>query len=471
MSRADIGLIGLAVMGENLALNIESRGYTVAVYNRTAARTANFISGRAAKKNILPFYSPGELCAALKRPRRVMLMVKAGAAVDSLMEELAPYLEAGDIIIDGGNSNFQDTERRITWAEQRGLMFVGCGISGGEEGALYGPAMMPGGSETAKEHVEKLFMSICARTPSGDPCCSWIGPGGSGHFVKMVHNGIEYGDMQLICEVYQLMRDLLGLSAGQMSEIFRAWQSSSLDSYLISISSQVLAKKDTDGLPLVDKILDTAAQKGTGKWTSINALHEGVPLTTITEAVFARCLSSQKEMRVQASKLYSLEKPKLLTEKEKFISQLRDALFGARVVSYAQGFSLMYSVSEERGWNLDLAQLALIWREGCIIRSPLLDTISEAFRAQAHTENLLMSRIFIDKVKPVLSSWRQVVATAVSAGIPVPAMSSALAYFDGCITEKLPANLLQAQRDFFGAHTYERTDSPRGIFFHTQWTK
>jgi len=471
MTKADIGLIGLAVMGENLVLNMESRGHTVAVYNRSPERTEKFASGKAAGKNILPCYSMAELCANLKKPRRVMMMVKAGAAVDELMEELSPHLEPGDILIDGGNSNYEDTERRVAWAQQRGLLFVGCGISGGEEGALKGPSMMPGGSEIAREHVESLFMSICARTDAGEPCCRWIGTGGSGHYVKMVHNGIEYGDMQLICEAYQLMRDVLGMSADEMAAVFRAWQSTSLDSYLISITSEVLAKKDSDGLPLVDKILDTAAQKGTGKWTSINALHEGVPLTMISEAVFARCLSAQKDMRVRAAGLYGLERPQVQVDKELFIDQIRDALYAAKIISYAQGFSLMYAASKQRSWGLDLGRIALIWRGGCIIRSPLLDSIYEAFQAEPELDNLLLSPAFIAEIKPLLPAWRQVVMTAAASGVPAPAMSSALSYFDGCITERLPANLLQGQRDYFGAHTYERVDAPRGTHFHTQWTE
>ena len=466
MTGADIGLIGLGVMGENLALNMESRGYSVAVYNRTPERTGRFLA-RCGGRAIEAAESLEALTARLRRPRILFLMVRAGEAVDGLLEALSGYLEPGDILVDGGNSHYRDTERRDRWARARGLLFVGCGISGGEEGALRGPSIMPGGPEEARERVEPILLRICAQGPAGEPCCRWIGPGGSGHFVKMVHNGIEYGDMQLICEGYHLLRDYLGLAAKEIAGIFDGYARTELDSYLISITGKILAREDVDGRPLVDKILDTAGQKGTGKWASVQALEEGVPLTMISEAVFARYLSADKELRVRASALYG-GKPAPAPAPD-FVDDLRQALYAAKIVSYAQGFSLMTEASRRYGWGLEPGRVALIWRGGCIIRSPLLERIHRAFQREPELENLLLSRDFVSEIRPLVPAWRRVVSAAAACGVPVPAMGSALAYFDGFTTENLPANLLQAQRDCFGAHTYERRDAPRGKFFHTVW--
>ena len=466
MTGADIGLIGLGVMGENLALNLESRGYRVAVYNRTPERRERFLS-RCGGRSIVGAGSLEELAGLLRPPRVILLMVRAGDAVDALLRDLAECLERGDILIDGGNSHYADTRRRTRWAEERGLLFVGCGISGGEEGALRGPSLMPGGPEEARRVVEPILLSICARTPAGEPCCRWVGPDGAGHFVKMVHNGIEYGDMQLICEGYHLLRDHLGLGAQDISRIFTAYNQTELDSYLISITGKILARRDEDGQALVDKILDAAGQKGTGKWASVQALEEGVPLTMISEAVFARYLSADKELRVRASALYG-GKPAPAPAPD-FVDDLRQALYAAKIVSYAQGFSLMTEASRRYGWGLEPGRVALIWRGGCIIRSPLLERIHRAFQREPELENLLLSRDFVSEIRPLVPAWRRVVSAAAACGVPVPAMGSALAYFDGFTTENLPANLLQAQRDCFGAHTYERRDAPRGKFFHTDW--
>ncbi|MCI5550566.1 MAG: decarboxylating NADP(+)-dependent phosphogluconate dehydrogenase [Clostridiales bacterium] len=469
MNKADIGLIGLAVMGENLVLNMESKGFTVAVFNRTTSKVTDFINGRAKGKNIIGTYSIEELCASLSKPRKVMLMVKAGQPVDDFIEKLLPHLEEGDVIIDGGNSHFPDTARRCKYVESKGLLYIGTGVSGGEEGALNGPSMMPGGSPAAWPIVKPILQSICAHV-GDDPCCDWVGEGGAGHFVKMVHNGIEYGDMQLICEAYQLMRDVLGMSADEMHEVFAEYNKTELDSYLIEITRDILAYKDTDGAPIVDKILDTAGQKGTGKWTGIAALDEGIPLTLIGEAVFARCLSAMKEERVNASKVFPHEKPVFEGDKKAFIEDIRKALYAAKIISYAQGYTLMRSAAKTYGWKLNYGGIALMWRGGCIIRSVFLGKIKEAFDKNPELSNLLLDPYFEETVKTLVPAWRNVAATAVRCGVPVPAMCSALNYFDGYTTENLPANLLQAQRDYFGAHTYERVDQPRGEFFHTNWT-
>ncbi len=470
MKKADIGLVGLAVMGENLVMNMESKGFTVAVYNRTADKVKNFVEGRAAGKNIIGTYSLQELADNLAKPRKVMLMVKAGQAVDNIIDQVIPYLEEGDIIIDGGNSHFPDTIRRCEYVESKGLLYVGTGVSGGEEGALKGPSMMPGGSPAAWEYVKPIFQGICAKVEDGTPCCDWVGEGGAGHFVKMVHNGIEYGDMQLICEAYQLMRDYLGMTADEMHEVFAEWNEAELDSYLIEITRDILAFKDEDGSPIVDKILDTAGQKGTGKWTGIAALDEGVPLTLIGEAVFARCLSAIKEERVAASKVLEGPTPKFEGDKKAFINDIRKALFAAKIVSYAQGYTLMRAAAKTYGWNLNYGGIALMWRGGCIIRSVFLGKIKEAFDNNPELTNLLLDPYFKGIIDEAQAGWRRVCAAAMTNGIPVPAMSTALSYYDGYRCEKLPANLLQAQRDYFGAHTYERLDHPRGEFFHTNWT-
>ncbi|MGK9476091.1 decarboxylating NADP(+)-dependent phosphogluconate dehydrogenase [Melioribacter sp. OK-6-Me] len=470
MSKADIGLIGLAVMGENLVLNMESHGFTVAVYNRTTSKVDDFINGRAKGKNIIGTHSLDELVASLKKPRKVMLMVKAGKAVDDFIEALIPLMEKGDIIIDGGNSNFQDTIRRTKYVEEKGLLFIGTGVSGGEEGALKGPSIMPGGSPQAWEHVKPIFQSIAAKVEDGSPCCDWVGENGAGHFVKMVHNGIEYGDMQLICETYQIMKDLLGLSYEEMHQIFKEWNKGELESYLIEITGDILAYKDTDGQPLVEKILDAAGQKGTGKWTVIASMEAGVPLTLIGEAVYARSLSALKEERVEASKIISGPKPKFEGDKKQFIEDLKRALYASKIISYAQGFMLMREAAKDYGWNLNYGGIALMWRGGCIIRSAFLGKIKEAFDKNPSLSNLILDPFFKEKVESSQESWRRVVTAAISNGIWVPALSTALNFFDGYRQERLPANLLQAQRDYFGAHTYERVDKPRGEFFHTNWT-
>lgn len=469
MKKADIGLVGLAVMGENLVMNMESKGFAVAVYNRTAEKVENFVNGRAKGKNILGTYTLEELVDSLAAPRKIMMMVKAGAAVDDLIEQLIPLLAPGDILIDGGNSHFPDTIRRTKYVEGKGLLYIGTGVSGGEEGALKGPSMMPGGSPAAWPYVKPIFQSICAHV-EGEPCCDWVGENGAGHFVKMVHNGIEYGDMQLICEAYQLMRDVLGMRADEMHEVFREWNESELDSYLIEITRDILAYKDEDGAPVLDKILDTAGQKGTGKWTAVAALDEGVPLTLIGEAVFARCLSAMKDERVHASKLFERPVVPFEGDKKAFVENIRKSLLAAKIISYAQGYALMRAAAKTYGWNLNYGGIALMWRGGCIIRSVFLGKIKEAFDKEPGLTNLILAPYFTDTIKDALPAWRNVCATAIGHGIAVPAMSAALTYFDGYTTERLPANLLQAQRDYFGAHTYERLDAPRGEYFHTNWT-
>ena len=470
MKKADIALVGLAVMGENLVMNMESKGFTVAVYNRTTEKVKNFVEGRAAGKNIIGCYSIEELVSNLEKPRKVFMMVKAGSAVDNLIDQLIPHLEEGDILIDGGNSHFPDTVRRTEYVESKGLLYVGCGVSGGEEGALNGPSLMPGGSPKAWEYVKPIFQAICAKVEDGAPCCDWVGENGAGHFVKMVHNGIEYGDMQLICEAYQLMRDGLGMSAEEMNEVFAAWNKTELDSYLIEITRDILGYKDENGEITLNKILDTAGQKGTGKWTAVSALDEGVPLTLIGEAVFARCLSAMKAERVEAAKAFPKTYPEFTGDKAAFIECIRKALYASKIISYAQGYTLMRTAAKTYGWNLNYGGIALMWRGGCIIRSVFLGKIKEAYDKNPALENLLLDDYFAETMKSLVESWREVVAYAVKCGVPMPAFSSALSYFDGYTTECLPANLLQAQRDYFGAHTYERIDQPRGQFFHTNWT-
>lgn len=470
MSKADIGLVGLAVMGENLVLNMESHGFTVAVYNRTIDKVNAFINGRGKGKNIIGASSIEELVANLSSPRKIMLMVKAGKPVDDFIELLIPHLDKGDIIIDGGNSHFPDSIRRTKYLEEKGFLFIGTGVSGGEEGALKGPSIMPGGSAAAWPFVKPIFQSIAAKVEDGTPCCDWVGENGAGHFVKMVHNGIEYGDMQLICETYQIMKDLLGMSYEEMYQVFKEWNEGELNSYLIEITRNILAYKDEDGNPLVDKILDTAGQKGTGKWTVLASLDYGAPLTLIGEAVYGRTLSSQKDERVEASKILSGPKPKFNGDKKQFIDDLMKALYASKLVSYAQGYVLMKYAAQELGWKLNNGGIALMWRGGCIIRSVFLGKIKEAFDKNPDLTNLLLDPFFKEKIESSQAAWRRVVSESVMNGIWIPALSTALNYFDGFRNGRLPANLLQAQRDYFGAHTYERTDKPRGEFFHTNWT-
>ncbi|MBR2746578.1 MAG: decarboxylating NADP(+)-dependent phosphogluconate dehydrogenase [Erysipelotrichaceae bacterium] len=468
--KADIGLIGLAVMGENLVMNMESKGFTVAVYNRTVEKVDSFVNGRAKGKNIIGCHSLEELRESLKTPRKVMLMVKAGAPVDAFIEKLLEVLDKGDIIIDGGNSNYEDSIRRCSYIESKGLLYVGTGVSGGEEGALNGPSLMPGGSKEAWEHIKPVFQTISAHVEDGSPCCDWIGENGSGHYVKMVHNGIEYGDMQLICEAYQLLKDGLKLSNEEMHEIFADWNRTELDSYLIEITGNILTHKEQNGEYTIDKILDTAGQKGTGKWTAISALDEGTPLTLIGEAVFARCLSAQKDERVKANGVYGKHEAAAVENREEFIENIRKALYASKIISYSQGYSLLRAAAKHYGWKLNYGGIALMWRGGCIIRSVFLGKIKEAFDKNADLENLLLDDYFSAELKKLIPAWRKTVAFAVENGIPVPAFSAALSFFDGYSSARVSANLLQAQRDYFGAHTYERVDRPRGEFFHTNWT-
>ncbi len=467
---ADIGLIGLAVMGENLVLNMASRGFEVVVYNRTTSRVDEFLAGRAHGKSIVGAHSPAELVSKLERPRKIMMMVKAGAAVDGVIDSLLPHLEPGDILIDGGNSDYADSTRRTQALAEKGILYVGTGVSGGEEGALKGPSIMPGGNPEAWPHIQPIFHAIAAKTDQGEPCCDWVGSGGAGHFVKMVHNGIEYGDMQLICEAYHWMKQGLGLSNDQMHEIFARWNQGVLNSYLIEITADILAYRDEEGNATVDLILDRAGQKGTGKWTVINALDVGQPLTLIGEAVFARCLSALKDERVAAAKIFPASKPQPPSNTHPMVDDLEKALYASKIVSYAQGYQLMRVISEEHQWNLNFGGIALMWRGGCIIRSAFLGNIRDAFNQNPQLTHLILDSFFSEALRKAETAWRRVVAAGVSSGIPMPAISSALAYFDGYRTEQLPANLLQAQRDYFGAHTYERIDRPRGEFFHTNWT-
>lgn len=468
--KADIGLIGLAVMGENLVLNMESHGFTVAVFNRTVDKVDKFVAGRGAGKKIIGAHSLEDFVALLERPRKVMMLVKAGKPVDDFIEKLIPLLEPGDIIIDGGNSHFPDTIRRTKYVESKGLLYIGAGVSGGEEGALKGPSMMPGGSPQAWRSVKNIFQSVAAKVEDGVPCCDWVGEDGAGHFVKMVHNGIEYGDMQIINEAYHLMKELLGMDAFEQYEVFEKWNSSKLNSYLIEITRDILAYKDMDGNPLVEKILDTAGQKGTGKWTAVSALDLGIPLTLIGESVFSRCLSAQKGLRVKASREILGVSPNFKGDKQQFINDLEEAIYASKIISYAQGYDLMMQAAKEHSWSLNYGGIALMWRGGCIIRSIFLGDIKKAFDKDPALENLLFDSFFKNAVEKAQAGWRRVCATALENGIPVPAMTSALCYFDGFRNGRLPANLLQAQRDYFGAHQYERIDKPRGQFFHTDWT-
>jgi len=470
MKKADIGLIGLAVMGENLVMNMESKGFTVAVFNRSTEKVTNFVEGRAKGKNIIGTYSIEELVNNLSVPRKVMMMVKAGQPVDSFIDKLIPYLSKGDIIIDGGNSHFPDTIRRTKYIEEKGLLYIGAGVSGGEEGALKGPSIMPGGSEAAWPIVKPIFQGIAATVEDGSPCCDWVGSNGAGHFVKMVHNGIEYGDMQLISEAYQLMKELLGLSADEMHDVFKEWNKGELDSYLIEITRDILAFKDEDDQPIVDKILDTAGQKGTGKWTSMSALDEGIPLTLINEAVFARFLSAIKEERIEASKVLSGPGVEFKGDKKAFIEDIKNALYMSKIVSYAQGYTLLASAAKTYDWNLNYGEIAMMWRGGCIIRSQFLGKIKEAFDHNSELKNLLLDPFFQKTVQHSQQGLRNVMSVASLNGIPVPTFAAALSYYDGYRSARLPANLLQAQRDYFGAHTYERIDKKRGEFFHTNWT-
>ena len=470
MPKADIGLVGLAVMGENFILNMESKGFTVACFNRTVSKVDDFMAARAKGKNIIGCHSIEEFVNSLERPRKVMLLVKAGGAVDAFIEQVLPLLDDGDIIIDGGNSHFPDTIRRCKYVEEDGKLYIGTGVSGGEEGALLGPSIMPGGSSAAWEHVKGIFQKCCAQTDDGQPCCDWIGENGAGHFVKMVHNGIEYGDMQMICETYQMMKFGLGMSNAEMHKVFTDWNAGELDSYLIEITRDILCYKDEEGQAVLDLILDTAGQKGTGKWTAVAALDTGQPLTLVTEAVFARCLSALKDERIAASKVLSGPNKTFDGDKNEMIDALRNALYASKIVSYAQGYQLMRAAAAEYGWNLNYGGIALMWRGGCIIRSVFLGKIKDAFDSEPKLNNLLLDPFFAAAVEKAQDSWRSVVVAAVNMGVPMPAISSALAYYDGYRAERLPANLLQAQRDYFGAHTYERLDKPRGEFFHTNWT-
>jgi 6-phosphogluconate dehydrogenase len=468
--QADIGLIGLAVMGQNLVLNMDDHGHTVAVYNRTTSRVDDFVAGNARGTNVIGTHSIEELVAALASPRLVMLMVKAGAPVDAFIEQLIPHLKKGDVIIDGGNSNYRDTMRRTQYVESKGLLYVGTGVSGGEEGARRGPSIMPGGSPDAWPLVKPILQSIAARVDGGTPCCDWVGENGAGHYVKMTHNGIEYGDMQLISESYYLMKHLLGLGNDEMHEVFADWNRGKLDSYLVEITRDILAYRDEKGEYVLDRVLDTAGQKGTGKWTAVSALEMGIPLTLITEAVLARFLSALKEERVAASRVLGGPAPAFDGDRDAFVADLHGALYASKIMSYAQGYMLLRAAAEEYGWNLNFGGIALMWRGGCIIRSVFLAKIKEAFDRNPALSNLLLDDYFRGEIEAAQPAWRRVVAAAVQAGLPVPAMSSALAFYDGYRRERLPANVLQAQRDYFGAHTYERVDRPRGEFFHTNWT-
>ena len=469
--QADIGLIGLAVMGQNLVLNMADHGFRVAVFNRTVSKVDEFIQSEGAKgKSVLGAHDLPGFVKMLKKPRRIMLMVKAGDPVDEFIDLLLPHLEKGDIIIDGGNSFYPDTQRRFEMLKSKGILFIGTGVSGGEEGARHGPSIMPGGSPEAWPHVKPIFQAIAAKAEDGSPCCDWVGEGGAGHYVKMVHNGIEYGDMQLICETYDLLHKGLQLPFQDLAKTFDEYNRGALDSYLIEITAAIFRKMDSDGKPLVEKILDAAGQKGTGKWTGVNALDLGVPLTLIAEAVFARCLSALKDDRAAASKCYPLKAKQFTGDKQAFSKMAADALYGAKIISYAQGFMLMKTASDANRWNLNFGSIALMWRGGCIIRSKFLGKIKEAFDKNKSLQSLLVDPFFVKELTRSEGNWRQVVAQGVLLGIPLPCIGAGLSFFDGYRSERLPANLLQAQRDYFGAHTYERTDQPRGKFFHTDWT-
>jgi 6-phosphogluconate dehydrogenase len=473
--QGDIGLIGLAVMGQNLVLNMNDHGYTVVVYNRTTSKVDDFLANEAKGTNVQGAHSIQELVAKLKRPRRIMMLVKAGKPVDDFIAQITPHLEPGDIIIDGGNSLFDDTNRRQRELEAKGLLFIGTGVSGGEEGARRGPSIMPGGSPAAWPHVKEIFQSISAKVEDGSPCCDWVGEEGAGHYVKMVHNGIEYGDMQLICEAYNILKNGLGMTEQELHDTFAEWNQGELDSYLIEITRDIFAKKDADGSPLVNKILDTAGQKGTGKWTVINSLDLGTPITLMAEAVYARCVSAMKDDRVRAARKLKGPKPAIPTarnakKRAALVQEVRDALYASKIISYAQGYMLMQAAAKEYGWKLNWGGIALMWRGGCIIRSRFLGKIKEAFDKKPNLANLLFDDYFRGEIKKSQKGWRNIVAIAAKRGIPAPAFSTALAFFDSFRSAVLPANLLQAQRDYFGAHTYERVDKPRGEFFHTNWT-
>ncbi len=469
-AKADIALIGLAVMGQNLILNMNDNGFTVVAFNRTVSKVDDFINKEAKGTKVIGAHSIEEMVSLLKKPRRVMMLVKAGPAVDEFIDQLLPHLEAGDIIIDGGNSLFQDTIRRTKYVESKGLLYIGTGVSGGEEGARHGPSIMPGGSPAAWPHVKDIFQKIAAKVEDGTPCCDWVGENGAGHYVKMVHNGIEYGDIEVIGEAYNLMKDGLGMTADEMQAVFAEWNKGELDSYLIEITSHILAFKDTDGQPLVDKILDVAGQKGTGKWTGISSLDLGIPITLISEAVYSRCISALKDERVAAAKKLKGPRRKISTDRAKFIEDIRRALYASKIVSYAQGYMLMRAAAAEYKWNLNYGGIALMWRGGCIIRSRFLGKIKDAYVANPKLSNLLLDKFFRAAIKECQRSWRNVVAISAKKGIPTPAFSTALSFYDSYRSDRLPANLLQAQRDYFGAHTYERIDKPRGQFFHTNWT-
>lgn len=467
MEKSDIGLIGLAVMGENLVLNMENKGFRVSVYNRTGDVTKKFISGRASGKRIVGFESLKELVESLKSPRKIMLMVRAGAVVDTVIEQLLPHMELGDIIIDGGNSHYKDSERRQSYLKSKGVLFVGTGVSGGEEGALKGPSIMPGGSEEAWPFVKPIFTSVSAIAEDGEACCAWTGMGGAGHFVKMVHNGIEYGDMQLISEAYSVMKNQMGMDNEEISSTFEEWNRGKLQSYLVEITAKIVNHKDSAGGYLIDNILDAAGQKGTGKWSVESAMDHGVPLNLIATSVFERSLSALKTKRKIASSHFLRQVQKV---DNPTINDVRDALFASKLVSYTQGFDLMKRVSDDKNWNLDLASIAKIWRNGCIIRSSFLNNIADSYIKDKNLNSLLLSEFFTKEINYSLDGWRRVVSKAALAGIPLPAFSNALNYFYSYTTENLPANIIQAQRDFFGAHTFERVDSPRGVFFHENWT-
>ena len=474
--KADIAMIGLAVMGQNLILNMNDHGYTVVAYNRSTDKVDHFLANEAKGTKVLGAHSIKEMVSKLKHPRRVMMLVKAGKPVDDFIEQLIPHLAPGDVIIDGGNSLFEDTNRRQVYVESKGLLYVGAGVSGGEEGARHGPSIMPGGSPAAWSLIKEIFQAVSAKVEDGTPCCEWVGEMGAGHYVKMVHNGIEYGDMQLICEAYNIMKTGLGMSADEMHEVLKEWNTGELDSYLIEISSDILGKKDDDGAPLVDKILDIAGQKGTGKWTVINSQDLGIPITLMAEAVYARCVSALKDERVKAARKLKGPRPALTSiannpaKKKAFIEDIKGALYASKIVSYAQGYMLMRAAAAEYQWALNYGGIALMWRGGCIIRSRFLGKIKEAYDNTPALSNLLLDDYFYGEIKNAQKGWRNVVATAARRGIPVPAFSTALAFYDQYRSAVLPANLLQAQRDYFGAHTYERIDQPRGQFFHTNWT-
>ena len=469
MSKADIAVVGLAVMGQNLILNMNDNGFTVVAYNRTTSKVDEFMDTRAKDTNIIGAHSIEEMVGLLAKPRKVMMMVKAGAVVDAFIEQITPHLDEGDIIIDGGNSNFDDTQRRCKDLEEKGILYIGSGISGGEEGARNGPSIMPGGNKAAWPHVEPIFKAIAAKTPDGSPCCEWVGNDGAGHFVKMVHNGIEYGDMQLICEAYQLMKSVLGLSNAQLAQVFSDWDKTDMSSYLVSITAEIFKYKDADGVDVIDTILDTAGQKGTGKWTGIHALNYGIPLTLIGESVFARCLSAKKEERVHAADVFNQTSTALDIDQKAMIDDLLHALLFSKIISYAQGYMLLKEAAIENDWDLNFGDIALMWREGCIIKSVFLDNIKQAYDKNPELVNLILDDYFKDILEKSVGGLRRVCITAIQAGIPVPCISAALNFFDGYKTARLPANLLQAQRDYFGAHTYEKVGGKRGEFFHTDW--